>query len=83
MTTTDDRPDTDDSDSFTADRENETAEATVNRNADGDPLGASLFLGIKELDDLGINVYRTKDIAYWVEDGELRVASAPTGTCDG
>lgn len=68
---------------FTADRKTETAEATVNRDADGDPLGASLFLGIKELADLGIDLDRTKDIAYWVEDGELHVAPASTRNYDG
>jgi len=79
---TDEPPNTDGTDPDAPTPEDERAEATVNRNTDGDPLGSSLFLSVEDLVALGIDPDRTREVTYWIEDGELRVAAVASGGSD-
>ena len=74
MTLTNDPPDSTDPTATT----NDAAEATVNRDADGDPLGASLFLSAEQLAALGIELDSTRQVEYWIDDSGLRVGPTIT-----
>jgi len=55
-------------------------EARVNRDGNGDPLGAAMFLSGEELQDLGIDPNETDRVAYAVRDGRLRVVGEALDT---
>jgi hypothetical protein len=55
-------------------------EARVNRDGNGDPLGAAMFLSGEELQDLGIDPNETDRVAYAVRDGRLRVVGEELDT---
>jgi hypothetical protein len=68
-----DDPTTDSTDPAAPTLEGEAAEATVNRDAEGDPLGCMLFLGAEELEDLGVD--DAGSVEYRVgPDGAVRVS---------
>lgn len=48
--------------------------ASVNRDSDGDLLGATLVLGADDLDELGIDP-EIDSIEYRVEKGRLRITT--------
>lgn len=55
-------------------------EARVNRDGDGNPLGAAMFLSGEELRELGIDPTDTDHIAYSITDGQLRVVGGDSTT---
>ena len=70
---TDEPPNTDGTDPDAPTPEDERAEATVNRDADGDPLGCMLFLSAEFLEALGVE--DAGSVEYRVgPDGTVRVS---------
>jgi hypothetical protein len=55
--------------------EQDKREAQVNHDASGQPLGAAVFFGAEDIAALGINPEATLAVAYWIEDGEVRLDS--------
>lgn len=51
-------------------------QATVNQDANGNPLGIAIVLSAAELRLLGVNLDGIRALNYWVEDGQLRFAEA-------
>jgi len=49
-------------------------QATVNRDANGDPLGIAIMLSAAELRLLGVELDGVRALDYWVENGQLRFA---------
>jgi hypothetical protein len=60
------------------DQKRPTTETTrigrVERSEDSSLLGVTLFLSKSELSDLGVEVENSAVVAYWVENGELRIS---------
>jgi hypothetical protein len=50
-----------------------TREARLNRDGNGDAVGAAVWLNADELADLGVDVDAADAVAYRVEDGDLHV----------
>lgn len=48
-------------------------EATLNRDADGNPLGICLTLNVEELRSLDVDVDDSDSVTYAVVDGQLRL----------
>ena len=51
-------------------------QATVNRDANDDPLGIAIVLSAAELHLLGVNLDGVRTLDYWVENGQLRFGEA-------
>lgn len=54
----------------------EPASATINRDVNGDVIGIPMFLGVAELDALGLDVAERTEVEYWVEDGVVHISPA-------
>jgi len=52
-----------------------TREARLNRDGNGDPIGAAVWLNADELADLGVDVDTADAVAYRVEDGDLHIGT--------
>lgn len=50
-----------------------TREARVNRDGNGDPTGAAVWLNADELAALGVDVDAADAVAYRVDDGDLHI----------
>jgi len=50
-----------------------TREARLNRDGNGDPVGAAVWLNADELAALGVDVDAADAVAYRVDDGDLHV----------
>lgn len=50
-----------------------TRQARLNRDGNGDAVGAAVWLNADELADLGVDVDAADAVAYRVEDGNLHV----------
>ena len=48
--------------------------ARVSRGGDDEPLGAPLFLGVDDLEAVGIDLDGVHHVDYWIEDGAVQVA---------
>jgi len=51
-------------------------QATVNRGANGHPLGIAIVLSAAELRLLGVDLDGVHALNYWIENGQLRFAEA-------
>jgi len=71
--TADDGDSDDDSDGSSDDDEDDIRRANVSHTADGQPIGAAVWLNANELADLGVNVDAADAVAYRVNDGDLQV----------
>jgi len=69
---TDEPPNTDGTDPDAPTPEDERAEATVNRDAEGETLGCLFYIGSEGLETLGVD--SAERLVYWAEpDGTVRV----------
>lgn len=50
--------------------ENQNRESTINKNGEGEVLGATIFLSADDLEDLGVDSSEDT-ISYRVENGQL------------
>lgn len=73
---------TNDTDHRSDTAEHDKREAQVNHDASGQPLGAAVFLAAEDIDALGIDLDGTDSVAYWIESGEVRLASSARTVSD-
>jgi len=71
--------DTSDESNDTTNPAESTREARLNRDGNGDAVGAAVWLNAHELADLGVDIDAADAVAYRVDDGDLHVDTGGSG----